>query len=294
MSSAEKIAAGLVVLLLPMGLFVLTGQVQERSKRLREQRDLEDRIMQAKRNSELERQKMGGTPVATPVPEADGPNFLERLRQTVGSTFTVRGDADSTPVTYGDLDGDGVKQFYRQQYEKSGIRDTEYIEMNVLNDTNSDYVVALSAANEAIAQKDLETARSELQRAIDELPANHLIGRMKLLDILHEVELRATNYEEAKRLYAEKEGIRLKIAEMTGRAMMQAGHLSGEQAQALEAYAKGKQEGEGALQDLQNMFTPPGEDPEKAPQRVLEMIQLAAEAQEKMKSTGGSQGEVGQ
>jgi hypothetical protein len=212
----------------------------------------------------------------------------KRTAQQPRDAAAAAGGGGGGAVVY-ELSRDAVFDQLRTYYNKQGIRSEEYITIMALNQSDRAWAKPYGQARLAVEQGNLTEARTLLRQALDGLDARHLMGRFQLLELLSEVEFRAANPEEGRAKQKELDETRILIARVTVEALKEARNglsaSDGEQILGDLAHARDQRED---LARVYEMFSGQGQDPEQAPQRAVQLLFMAGQAEEQGAPTRSS------
>lgn len=184
---------------------------------------------------------------------------------------------------------DGIIEMYRKHFNDQGIRDEEYIIVMSLEHSDTQWSYAMVEAGKALEDKNFDRAREAIKNALNNLDERHLIARARLLGMLSHIEYRAADPEAGRAAQRDSDETKIEVAKIFVRAMVEKreGGLTTAQGQAiLDALADQRDEQENVAR-VSEIFSGPGEDPEKAPQRIMAMFKIILDGEERGDNSDG-------
>jgi len=212
-------------------------------------------------------------------PRSGGSRF--NLGHLLGPSTPAAGAADAgAPRSAYELSTEQLVETYRQHYLAKGIRDEEYITLLAVNHADRAWSTALSKAEREMDARDFEAARQTLEEALAATDPRNLIGRARVLEFMRQLELRAGNPDRALQLGHQYDEARIAAAQIVVRACgdRDQGGVNQAEAQQLVEALKIEETARDVVGQGGKAVSDQGEDPDKAPERIADIVVKVARA----------------
>jgi hypothetical protein len=178
---------------------------------------------------------------------------------------------------------EGFIEVYREYYNKQGIRDEEYIIVMALERGDAQYSQSIVNAQKALQTNDFVGARSAVKEALDQLDERHLFARGRLLKMLSHIEFRSADPEGGRAAQREADELAIELAKIMvrGQSEKHGSDVTPEQADQMIAALSDERDLKDNIATVSMMFSGQGEDPDKAPQRIMTMLRTCIDNADK-------------
>ena len=266
----KVLAAVTILALIAQGLIMLRSQVTHLSN-LRPKRTRPPRSATQPDGTKR--------PDFKPIQSATGSRFAAAIKKYKPKE-TPKGDLASLGAGgTGPHTKDSLIEAYRTMYNKQGIRDEEYIIVMALDQADCGWSAAVSAAQRALDAKNYEQARAAVKEALERLDERHLFARGRLLRVLSNIEFRAADPEAGRAVQREADELSIELAKILikGASERTGSTISAEEADDLIAGLSDERDQKDAIGQVSMVFSGQGQDPDKAPERIMAMLRTVIE-----------------